>query len=66
MTTVEKIQSEIKELPPEDYATLRQWFLERDWGRWDSELEQDVAAGKLDFLIEEAFTEKTRDQLKDL
>jgi hypothetical protein len=66
MTTVEKIQSEIKALPPDDYATLRQWFLERDGERWDSELEQDVAAGKLDFLLEEAFTEKARDQLKDL
>lgn len=66
MTTVEKIQSEIKALPPEDYATLRQWFLKRDWERWDSELEEDVAAGKLDFLLEEAFAEKTRDQLKDL
>lgn len=66
MTIVEKIQSEIKALPPEEYAYLRQWFLERDWERWDCQLEQDVAAGKLDFLFEEAFTEKTQRQLKEL
>ena len=64
MTMVEKIQSEIKALPPEDYATLRRWFLERDWERWDAQLEQDVAAGKLDFLLEEAFAEKAQHQLR--
>lgn len=66
MTTLEKIQAEIQALPSEEYSILRKWFLERDWGRWDAQLKEDVAAGKLDFLAEEAYTEKTTNQLKDL
>jgi hypothetical protein len=52
MTTVEKIQSEIESLSPEEYAHLRLWFFERDWEQWDRQIERDAEAGKLDFLIE--------------
>lgn len=64
MTTVEKIQFAIKSLSPEDYAHLRQWFFEKDWEQWDRQIENDTEAGKLDFLIEEAFAEKAKGQLK--
>jgi len=66
MTTLEKIQSEIQALTPEEYADLKRWFLERDWAQWDRQIESDAAAGKLDFLIEEALAEKAEDQLRDL
>lgn len=66
MTVVEKIQSEIESLSPEDYADLRQWFFERDWERWDSQLLRDDKAGKLDFLIEEALAEKAQGRLREL
>jgi hypothetical protein len=66
MTTIEKIQSEIKSLSPEEYARLRLWFFERDWEQWDREIEEDGEAGKLDFLIEEALAEKAQGQLKEL
>jgi hypothetical protein len=66
MTTIEEIQLEIKRLTPEEYASLRQWFRERDWEYWDAQLEQDSETGKLDFLIEEALAEKARDRLEDI
>ena len=66
MTTVEKIQSEIKSLSPEEYALLRQWFFEKDWEQWDRQIESDAESGRLDFLIEEAFAEKAQGQLKEL
>jgi hypothetical protein len=66
MTTIEKIQAEIKALPSDEYTILRQWFLKRDWERWDEQIEGDITAGKLDFFIEEAFAEKAKHQLKDL
>jgi hypothetical protein len=66
MVTVERIQSEISALTPEEYASLRQWFLERDWDRWDRQLEKDAESGKLDFLLEEARTEKDQGQLREL
>ena len=66
MTMVEQIQSEITALPPKDYVYLRQWFLERDWEQWDQQFEQDAVSGKLDFLLQEALSEKAQRQLREL
>lgn len=66
MSRVEEIQSAIISLAPEEYARLRQWFAERDWKQWDQEIEADAASGKLDFLIEEAVTEKDQGHLREL
>ncbi len=64
MITVEKIQTEIESLSRPDYKRLLNWIHEKDWEEWDQELEEDIVAGKLDFLLEEALTEK--DTLKVL
>lgn len=45
---------------------LHDWFSERDWEEWDREIERDSAAGKLDFLVEEAVDEKNRGLLGKL
>jgi hypothetical protein len=66
MSTLEEIQSAITSLSPEDYARLRQWFADRDWERWDRQIEEDDASGKLDFLVEEAVTEKAQGRLREL
>ena len=66
MTKVEEIQAAIEALPKEEYAQLRRWFTERDWHEWDRQIEADSAAGKLDYLIEEAFDEKKMGRLKEL
>ena len=66
MTQVEKIQVAIESLSLEDYARLRQWFLERDWEEWDKQIEVDSKAGKLDFLIKEALVEKAKGNLQEL
>jgi hypothetical protein len=63
MTQVEKIQVAIESLSLEDYARLRQWFLERDWEEWDKQIEVDSKARKLDFLIKEAFVGKAKGNL---
>ena len=66
MTQVETIQVAIESLSLEDYARLKQWFLERDWKEWDKQIEVDSKAGKLDFLIKEAFVEKAKGNLQEL
>lgn len=66
MSRVEEIQSAITSLSPKEYARLRQWFATRDWEQWDREIETDAASGKLDFLIEEAVTEKDQGHLREL
>ena len=58
MSTVEEIKSAISALSEEDYIHLREWFSGKDWEQWDKEIERDSASGKLDFLTEEAATEK--------
>ena len=66
MTKVQEIQAVIESLPREEYARLRRWFSERDWEQWDKQIEADSEAGKLDFLIKEAFEEKAKGRLKEL
>ena len=66
MIQVEQLQRAIEALPDRDFSRLRRWFAEQDWRRWDKQLETNVAAGKLDFLLEEALSAKEQGNLKDL
>lgn len=60
------IRKAIETLTEDEYVQLRQWFSERDWKRWDQEIEKDSKSCKLDFLIREAFDGKRHGKLKDL
>ena len=66
MTTVTEIQQAIMNLSKAEYAELRGWLLEEDWERWDREFEEDVGAGKLDFLKAEVEQAKREGTLKTL
>ena len=66
MSTVEEILCSIESLSKEDYTRLRQWFSERDWEKWDKQIDGDIESGKLDFLIKEAHNEKAKGKLKEL
>ncbi|HRJ44382.1 MAG TPA: hypothetical protein PL105_20985 [Caldilineaceae bacterium] len=59
MLQLERIQTEIELLSETDFVRLRNWFAQNDWERWDEQLAADVAAGKLDFLRQEALTAET-------
>lgn len=63
---IEQLQMEIETLSAEDFARLRRWFADKDWGIWDQQIEQDIAVGKLDFLIEEAMAAKRQGTLQEL
>lgn len=66
MSTVEEIETAIESLPKEEYARLREWFSERDWEKWDKQIEADSESEKLDFLVKEALDEKAKGDLKEL
>jgi hypothetical protein len=66
MITVEEIKKAIGSLSDKEYVSLRNWFSEKDWEKWDRKIVKDSKAGKLDFLIEEALDEKKRGLLKEL
>ena len=42
------------------------WISELDWARWDSQVEADAEAGRLDFLIAEAREARERGALEEL
>ena len=48
MRKLEEIERQISELPREEFAKLRDWFMEEDAKAWDAQIEADVRAGKLD------------------
>ena len=50
----------------EEFAELFRWLSEKDWERWDKEIEADSQAGRLDFLEREAREEKAKGTLKGL
>jgi len=66
MLKVEEIQAAIESLSEDEYVRLRRWFSERDWQKWDRQIEADSEAGKLEFLIKEAWEEKAKGELKEL
>jgi hypothetical protein len=54
MSSVEEIERAVSELTPDDLRRFREWFADFDAELWDRQMERDVAAGRLDVLIEEA------------
>ena len=66
MSTVHEIEDAIRRLPPQDLATLRAWFAEYDAKVWDRQFEEDVAAGRLDALAEEALRDLREGRCTDL
>lgn len=54
MNTLNEIERAVQGLSPKQLAQFRAWFAEFDWAAWDRELEDDVSAGRLDSLAEEA------------
>ena len=53
MSSVQEIEQAIRGLEPKDLAELREWFATFDAEIWDRQMEQDVAAGRLDWLAAE-------------
>jgi len=66
MAKVDELKTEIEKLSREDFSELTRWLSEKDWERWDKEIEADSATGRLDFLVREAFEAKAKGTLKDL
>ncbi len=66
MTTVQEIEVAVTQLSPEDLAVFRAWFAEFDATIWDRQFEDDVAAGRLDALADEALRDLHEGRCSDL
>jgi hypothetical protein len=66
MTRLEELVTAVSSLPEKEYSQFRQWFLERDWEKWDKQIEEDSASGRLDFLARKAREAKKGGKLRNL
>jgi hypothetical protein len=64
VSRVEEIEQAIERLAPAEFAHIVQRILDLDNSRWDTQLDRDARAGKLDFLIDEARSERSQGSLK--
>ncbi len=54
MSTIGEIEDAVRRFSSEELAEFRKWFAEFDGALWDRQIEEDVAAGRLDALADEA------------
>jgi len=54
MSTIQEIETVVSKLSREQLSAFREWFQKFDAEAWDRQLEEDVAAGRLDHFAEEA------------
>lgn len=66
MRTVSEIEVAVRKLSHNELAAFRAWFADFDGKVWDRQLEEDVAAGRLDALGEEALRDLQEGRCKDL
>jgi hypothetical protein len=66
MSTIEEIKSAIHHLSRKDLERFRAWFYEYEADAWDAELGEDVQAGKLDALAEQATRDFEEGRCTDL
>ena len=57
MGDVRSIEKAVESLLPAELAQFRQWFADFDAKTWESQIEQDVAAGKLDAIASSALAD---------
>jgi len=57
VSTLKQIEDAVRQLSSKDLAAFRAWFAELDAAAWDRQIEEDVAAGRLDALADEALND---------
>jgi len=65
MNKIEELEDAVAALPDDDYRAFRQWFLSRDWEKWDHQVEHNSKEGRLAFLLDEASQAKQNGALRE-
>jgi hypothetical protein len=66
MTVISEIEIAVSKLSREDLSAFRDWFQAFNAEAWDKQFEEDVAAGRLDALAEEALRDLGEGRCTDL
>jgi hypothetical protein len=57
MSTVADIEKAVSQLAPDELAQFRAWFEQFEAARFDQKIEEDITAGRLDRLAEQALSD---------
>ena len=66
MTKIQRLESEVKSLSPQELAAFRAWYEEFDAENWDKQIEADAAAGKLNKLAAQAIADYNTGKAKSI
>lgn len=66
MSTIHDIENAVRQLSTEELATFRAWFSVFDAEMWDRQWANDVAAGRLERLADEALGDLHEGRCTDL
>ena len=66
MGKLEEIEKAVAELPPDDLARFREWFDQFAGDLFDSKIERDAKAGRLDQLAERALADLRSGRTREL
>lgn len=66
MSDLQEIERAVGQLSTEELAAFRAWFAEFDAETWNRQLEEDVAAGRLDRLAKQALQHLREGRCTDL
>jgi hypothetical protein len=64
--SVQELKEAITKLEPEELSELERWIADYKFALWDAQLEEDVRAGRLDQIAEEAEREYQAGLVKPL
>jgi predicted transcriptional regulator len=64
--SINEIEKAVSKLSRDELAAFRKWFIEFDWEAWDREMEEDVAGGRLDAVIQEVDDDIRAGRVSDL
>ena len=66
MSTIAEIETAVSKLSRQELLAFRDWFSAFDAAAWDRQFEEDVAAGHLDGLADEAVRDLREGRCSDL
>jgi hypothetical protein len=66
MNSLQDIQSAILQLSKQEFSSLREWLEKLEADQWDHQWEQDVKAGKLESLANQAIQDFRAGKCKQL
>jgi hypothetical protein len=64
--TLHEIESAIAGLPPDELSKFHVWFAEFDADAWDRQFQENVTAGRLDVMADDALEDLRNGKTTDL